>query len=134
MTEEEYFRKNYPESCYGDKPLSPHWDFFQDGVGFGERQSEKKIEELENQSKTIIFLAQDKSVKGILSLSDKIKSNSKRTIEELHEMGVETYMLTGDNESSAREICQQAGIENFEANVCTNGMPSLLWLLRSWVW
>ena len=35
MTEEEYFRKNYPNSCYGDKPLSPHWDFFQDGVEFG---------------------------------------------------------------------------------------------------
>ena len=49
MTEEEFFRKNYPDSCYGDKPLSPHWDFFQDGVEFGERQSEKKIEELEAQ-------------------------------------------------------------------------------------
>ena len=35
MTEEEYFRKNYPDSCYGDRPLSPHWDFFQDGVEFG---------------------------------------------------------------------------------------------------
>lgn len=31
------------------KPLSPYWDFFQDGVEFGERQYEKKIEELENQ-------------------------------------------------------------------------------------
>ena len=49
MSEEEYFRKNYPDSCYGDKPLSPHWDFFQSGVEFGERQSEKKIEELEEQ-------------------------------------------------------------------------------------
>ena len=46
MTEEEFFRKNYPDSCYGDKPLSPHWDFFQDGVEFGERKSEKKIEYL----------------------------------------------------------------------------------------
>lgn len=46
MTEEEYFRKNYPDSCYGDRLLSPYWDFFQDGVEFGERQSEKKIEEL----------------------------------------------------------------------------------------
>ena len=53
MTEEEYFRKNYPDSCYGDKPLSPHWDFFQDGVEFGERQSEKRIEELEATNKTI---------------------------------------------------------------------------------
>ena len=49
MNEEEYFRKNYPDSCYGDKPLSPHWDFFQDGVEFGERQSEEKIQELEAQ-------------------------------------------------------------------------------------
>ena len=47
MTEEEYFIKNYPDSCYGDRPLSPYWDFFQDGVEFGERQSENKIEELE---------------------------------------------------------------------------------------
>ena len=49
MTEEEYFRKNYPDSCYGDKPLSPHWDFFRDGVEFGERQSEKKIAELQEE-------------------------------------------------------------------------------------
>ena len=49
MTEEEYFRKNYPDSCYGDRLLSPHWDFFQDGVEFGERQSEKKIADLEKQ-------------------------------------------------------------------------------------
>lgn len=49
MTEEEFFIKNYPDSCYGDRPLSPHWDFFQDGVEFGKQQSEKKIEELEGQ-------------------------------------------------------------------------------------
>jgi hypothetical protein len=44
MTEEEYFRKYYPDFCYGDKPLSPSWDFFQEGVEFGERESEKQIE------------------------------------------------------------------------------------------
>lgn len=47
MTEEEYFRKNNPDFCYGEKPLSPYWDLFQDGVEFSERQSEKRIEELE---------------------------------------------------------------------------------------
>ncbi len=49
MTEEEFFINNYPDSCYGDKPLSPHWDFFQDGVEFGERKSEQRITELEAQ-------------------------------------------------------------------------------------
>ena len=51
MTEEEYFRKYYPDFCYGDKPLSPYWDLFQYGVEFGERESEKRIEELEGRLK-----------------------------------------------------------------------------------
>ena len=46
MTEEEYFRKNYPDYCYGNRLLSPYWDLFQDGVEFGERQSEKEIADL----------------------------------------------------------------------------------------
>lgn len=49
MTEEEYFRKTYPDYCYGDRLLSPYWDLFQDGIEYGERQSEKRIEELEKQ-------------------------------------------------------------------------------------
>jgi Cu+-exporting ATPase len=76
-----------------------------------------KYHELEGQSKTIIFLAQDKSVKGILSLSDKIKANSKRTVDELHKMGVETYMLTGDNESTALNVAREVGIDNVRAGV-----------------
>ena len=77
----------------------------------------EKYHELEKLSKTIIFLARDKSVKGILSLSDKIKANSKRTIEELHNMGVETYMLTGDNESTALNVAREVGIDNVKAGV-----------------
>lgn len=50
MTEEKYFRKHYPDVCYNGKPLSPYWDLFQDGVEFGERQSEKKIKELEKKN------------------------------------------------------------------------------------
>ncbi len=76
-----------------------------------------RYHELEKLSKTIIFLAQDKTVKGILSLSDKIKENSKRTIEELHKMGVETYMLTGDNESTALNVAREVGIDNVKAGV-----------------
>ena len=71
----------------------------------------EEYENLENLSKTIIFVAIDGAVKGILSLSDKIKANSKRTIEELHKMGIETYMLTGDNKKTALNVASQvAGI------------------------
>lgn len=76
-----------------------------------------KYHELEQLSKTIIFLAQDSAIKGMLSLSDKIKSNSKRAIDELHKMGVETYMLTGDNESTALNVAREVGIDNVRAGV-----------------
>ena len=76
-----------------------------------------KYHELEKLSKTIIFLAQNNSVKGILSLSDKIKANSKRTIDELHKMNVETYMLTGDNESTAKNVAREVGIDNVRAGI-----------------
>lgn len=81
------------------------------------KEAVDKYHELEKLSKTIIFLAQDKSVKGILSLSDKIKANSKRTIDELHKMDVETYMLTGDNESTALTVAHEVGIDNVKAGV-----------------
>ena len=76
-----------------------------------------KYHELESLSKTIIFLAKDNVIKGILSLSDKIKDNSKRTVEELHKMGVETYMLTGDNESTAVNVAREVGIGNVKAGI-----------------
>ena len=76
-----------------------------------------KYHELEALSKTIILIAENKSVRGILSLSDKIKANSKRAIDELHKMGVETYMLTGDNESTALNVAREVGIDNVEAGV-----------------
>ena len=80
MTEEEYFRKNYPESCYGDKSLSPHWDFFQDGVEFGERQSEKKIEELEKENAKL---------KEQLSIRFEFEDSWKREKEELEKENAE---------------------------------------------
>ncbi|WP_405290859.1 heavy metal translocating P-type ATPase [Methanobrevibacter sp.] len=85
-----------------------------------------KYHELESQSKTIIFLACGKSVNGILSLSDKIKSNSKRTIEELHKMDVETYMLTGDNESTALNVAREVGIDNVRAGVLPENKLSIV--------
>ncbi|WP_404807191.1 heavy metal translocating P-type ATPase [Methanobrevibacter smithii] len=74
---------------------------------------------LEDLSKTIILIGVDREIKGILSLSDKIKANSKRTIEELHKMGIETYMLTGDNKKTASTVADAVGIDN----VCAGVLP-----------
>lgn len=74
---------------------------------------------LEDLSKTIILIGVDREIKGILSLYDKIKANSKRTIEELHKMGIETYMLTGDNKKTASTVAGAVGIDN----VCAGVLP-----------
>lgn len=74
---------------------------------------------LEDLSKTIILIGVDREIKGILSLSDKIKANSKRTIEELHKMGIETYMLTGDNKKTASTVASAVGIDK----VCAGVLP-----------
>lgn len=76
-----------------------------------------KYRQLENESKTTIFLAIDHEVKAVITLFDKIKPNSKRTIEELHKMGITTYMLTGDNEKTALSVADAVGIDNVKANV-----------------
>lgn len=70
-----------------------------------------------NENKTGILLSLDNEVKGILTLSDKIKDNSKKTINELHKMGIRTYMLTGDNEKTANSVAYTVGIDNVVSNV-----------------
>ena len=76
-----------------------------------------KYRQLENESRTTIFLAVNDEIKGIVTLFDQIKPNSKRTIEELHKMGITTYMLTGDNEKTALAVADAVGIDNVKANV-----------------
>ena len=76
-----------------------------------------KYHELEKMSKTVIFVAQNRQVKGIVSLSDKVRPGSKHTVDELHKMAIETYMLTGDNESAALAVSQKVGIDNVRAGV-----------------
>ena len=87
--------------------------------------------DLESQSKTIILLAVDASICGILSLSDKVKSNSKRTIEELHKMDIETFMLTGDNESTAMSVAEEVGIDNVEAGILPENKLSIVRNIQS---
>jgi hypothetical protein len=94
MTDEEYFRKHYPDYCYGDRLLSPYWDFFQDGVEFGERQSEKKIEELEleltvekdlHQEETNLHLHAEEYIKSLEKENVELKEELKNWKDEWQE-------------------------------------------------
>ncbi len=69
------------------------------------------------QSKTVIWLADAHQARAVLAISDKIKETSAAAIREMQEMGIELYMLTGDNEATARSIAEQTGLGHYQAEV-----------------
>lgn len=68
-------------------------------------------------SKTVIWFANNNQALAAIAISDKIKENSASAIKEMQAMGIDVYMLTGDNEATARAIAAQTGINHFEAEV-----------------
>ena len=79
-----------------------------------------KFNDFVSDAKTTIVMAVDGEIKGIITLMDKIKDSSKPAIDHLHKMGIETYMLTGDNEKTASAVANAVGIDNIMANVLPN--------------
>ncbi|TDX86757.1 copper-transporting P-type ATPase [Epilithonimonas xixisoli] len=75
-----------------------------------------KINEKQNEAKTISYLAKGGKVLGFLSFSDNIKPTSKQAIELLQNQNIEVIMMTGDNENKAKAVSEQLGIKNFKAN------------------
>ncbi len=78
---------------------------------------EEKLRLLENQGKTAMLLAIDSEVAAIIAVADTVKPESKTVIKKLNEMGIKTWMVTGDNERTARAIASQIGIEDVFAEV-----------------
>ena len=66
---------------------------------------------------TIIYLFTNEKVLGIVGLADTVKSGVKELITELKNMNKNVYMLTGDNEASAKIIANEIGIDNVESNL-----------------
>lgn len=65
---------------------------------------------LEKEGKTVIFLGGEKTIKGLIALSDKIKDDSKLTISKLKNLNINCYMVTGDNDGAAKYVSKALGI------------------------
>jgi Cu+-exporting ATPase len=79
------------------------------------------MEELEKIGKTVMLVSINGQYAGMVAVADTIKSSSKNAITRLIEMGLEVIMITGDNERTAKNIAEQAGIENVIAEVLPDG-------------
>ncbi|AVB74939.1 heavy metal translocating P-type ATPase [Klebsiella pneumoniae] len=77
---------------------------------------EQRIAALETAGKTVVMLVGAKGVHGLFAVADTIKDSSKRAIAELHALGINTVMLTGDNPHTAQAIAAQAGIDRAQGN------------------
>ncbi|MBK9486440.1 MAG: copper-translocating P-type ATPase [Chitinophagaceae bacterium] len=77
----------------------------------------QQSEEWGKESKTVIWFANTKTAIAVIAIADKIKQTSVTAINELQKMGIELYMLTGDNEATAKAIAKQTGIDNYKAEV-----------------
>ena len=85
--------------------------------GFSLDGLEEKANQLFEEGKTVMFLSLDSQVVGIIAVADTLKPNAKEAVRALHEMGIETVMLTGDNRRTAEAIAREAGIRGVLAEV-----------------
>ncbi len=77
----------------------------------------KQIESFNTEGKTVILIAKNQNIIGIITVADSIKENSISSIKELKKLGLRVVMLTGDNEVTAKTIAKIVGIDDFKANV-----------------
>lgn len=78
---------------------------------------EQEAQALAAQGKTPMYLGQHQQLLGIIAVADTIKESSREAISLLHKMGIETIMLTGDNDLTAQAIAKQVGIDRVLSEV-----------------
>lgn len=82
-----------------------------------DNDQKRQFEKLENEGKTLLILAADKSVLGVIAVADTIKDSTKEAVKLLQKMGLEVWLITGDNERTAKAIGKLVGIEKIMARV-----------------
>jgi len=75
------------------------------------------LEKLENEGKTTILMSVDKIPAAVLGVADTVKEHAAKAVQELKKLGIEVWMITGDNKRTATAIAQQVGIEHVMAEV-----------------
>lgn len=70
-----------------------------------------------DKAQTVVLFTDESQVLAIIAISDPIKPTSQKAIDELHKDGIKVYMLTGDNEQTARAVAGELGIDQYRANV-----------------
>jgi Cu+-exporting ATPase len=82
---------------------------------------EDEMQRLENEAKTAMLVAVDGTLAGVVAVADTLKEDSADAIGELHRMGLQTAMITGDNRRTGEAIARRVGIDHVLAEVLPDG-------------
>ena len=90
---------------------------FEEIHGVLENSQKRQINDIEAQGKTVMVLGNEEEILSLIAVADEIRETSKAVINQLNKIGIETVMLTGDNERTAREIGKQVGVSDIKASL-----------------
>ena len=79
--------------------------------------TDERIEPLQAQGKTVVFVLVDGKLKGAIALADIVRPEAKQAIAALKARGIRCLMLTGDNEATAKWVAEQVGLDEYFAEV-----------------
>ncbi|WP_280938014.1 copper-translocating P-type ATPase [Spirochaeta lutea] len=98
--------------------------------GVNVQDIESQISRLESEAKTTMIVASDSKVIGAIAMADTLKEESIEAITALHNQGIKTAMITGDNRRTAEAIAKQVGIDHILAEVLPDGKVDAVKLLQ----
>ncbi|PSB48898.1 copper-translocating P-type ATPase [Cyanosarcina cf. burmensis CCALA 770] len=105
------------QGCVGDRLVQIGTQRWMQELGIDTSQLQQPWDRLEYLGKTVIWIAIDSTVEGIMGISDAVKPSSATAVRTMQRMGLEVVMLTGDNRRTAEVIAREVGIKRVFAEV-----------------
>lgn len=93
--------------------------------------AQNQVLALQEQAKTVIYFANNHKVLAVLAIADKIKATSRQAIDNLQNQGIDVFMLTGDNEQTAKAVAKQVGLKHYKAEVLPSDKADFVKQLQS---
>ncbi|MFB6346031.1 MAG: heavy metal translocating P-type ATPase, partial [bacterium] len=82
-----------------------------------DREPPESFMNLEEEGKTVVCVGTDEELMGIIAISDQIRPEAKEVISDLHDIGIEVVMITGDNERTAQSVAGELSIDHYHAEL-----------------
>jgi Cu+-exporting ATPase len=103
---------------------------FLSGLGIATDALHAKADGLRADGATVVFVAADKKLAGLLAIADPVKKETQGALDALREQGLRVVMLTGDNRATALSVARKLGISDVEAEILPDGKSAVVEKLR----